>query len=369
MDGLRETERRAHWKMYLPLAICALALWPAFRLLPWFHGGDWEYFFYARSEYNIFAPNISMYPPYAVDFIRLVIALLPDWRDSLALLHALTVTALAFGVWQAGGGYGAMLLALASPVTLYLIKIGQLDGLVLLGVVTGFTPLVLFKPQIAAWSLLRSPRQWLAGIGLVGLSLIVWPNWWTRLITNTYFGYADNFGWRALGWPLFFVGLALLAGAGRNPYRLMAAGCFLSPYVLPYHLILLLPMLGQMRTRRARVGAWLATFGILPALIWHGAARWLMVLIPLIFYWAEYAPKAYGVQVASLWQTFFPQRDEWLWRRGRCAIMRRKYFKVWFQVRKPVWLNELWHITLGLGWIAVYVGDPPESGSHNVTPS
>ena len=84
-------------------------------------------------------------------------------------------------------------------------------------------------------------------------------------------------------------GVLLLSITDRDPWRLMAAGSFISPYVMPYHYYLLLPALGRVSGPR-RIVLWLAFFLPLLATGFRTpASKYLCLLLPLGV-WAFLAP-------------------------------------------------------------------------------
>jgi hypothetical protein len=70
--------------------------------------------------------------------------------------------------------------------------------------------------------------------------------------------------WRSTS-PVFgLLGLVLLIFTNRDPLRLIAAGIFVSPYLLPYHCIVVLPAMGRVRGWQQFV-LWLSSVTLLLA--------------------------------------------------------------------------------------------------------
>lgn len=270
-------------------------LYPLMARLPVL-GWDWYFFFTAHHPVdNIYSPNSPFFP-----YTKYVLAPLTqtmDWRQSLALLAGLTFMAIAIGTWINGGRYGSIALALLNPLPLFALWVGHPDGLALLGLLTGIVPLALIKPQVTIWAFLQSKKHFFWMALTLGLVLLIWPNW-LRVPTGMHWDHEASFGWQALGWPMLLVGAALLFGAGRNPWRLMAAGCFLMPDLMPYHVIVLLPALGYVKGWR-KIAVWLAAWLIALGLGMGGAARYLSLLFPISIYlsthtWAGYRAVVMG---------------------------------------------------------------------------
>jgi hypothetical protein len=141
-------------------------------------------------------------------------------------------------------------LAILSLPTLWVIYMGNLDGLVLLGmlIMPVGIPLVLMKPQVSAFSLLARKDWLLVGILWVLLSLILWGFWPKNLLMVT------TSDWKAewtqdisiFPWGIL-LGLPLLWFSRGDQDLLMAAGSLMTPHLFPYHFIILMPSLGRMR--------------------------------------------------------------------------------------------------------------------------
>ncbi len=286
----------------------AVLLLPLTRILP-FLGWDWYFYFNNHNPALNLAAADSAYPPFTGWFIGLLTWL--DWRTSLAVLVGLTLLAVALGTWQSGGRYGSIALALLTPPLWMLLWVGHPDGLALLGVVSGFVPLTLIKPQIAVWSLLSS-RRLLAAAAVFGLlTLLIWPGWPLRWLSFArgviayrevlYYNEA-TFGWGVMGWPIALLGALLLAGAGTDAYRLMAAGCLLSPYLMPYHLAVLAPLIGRARGARKLV-VWASAWLVLIGTGVRGPAKYLNLLFPLLAYAFSLTPAEYRQNLRNLYNT------------------------------------------------------------------
>lgn len=286
------------------LRVFAMVLAGGILLTPVTHrlpmaGWDWYYFFNAGNPaYNLYSLR-SAYPPFARPVLQLLTWM--DWRDSLALLHGITLAALALGTWKAGGRYGSIFLTLFSPPVLMLLWIGHPDGLAFLGVVTGFVPLTLLKPQITAWSLLSNRKLLFWAAVFILITSIIWPLWFMALGQATL-THEAAFGWVVTGWPVALLGLAMLAGAGRDPYRLMAAGALLSPYLMPYHLAVLTPAIGQVKGYRKML-LWFSSCLLLLGVGLSGPFIYLNLVFPIMVYVLNHSAHGYITCLGGLIRT------------------------------------------------------------------
>lgn len=276
-----------------------LFLAPLFHLLP-ILGWDWYFFFNANNpEYNLLSPT-SAYPPFTRYFISSLTWM--DWRWSLAVLNSLTIVTVALAAWHAGGRYGSVVLAILTPPLWFLFWDGQPDGLALLGATSGLIPLALIKPQLTAWSLLRTKKLIAWTTAFLGITLLIWWAWPLGLRQAT-FDHPAAFGWQNLGWPILGVGIILLLGAGNNLYRLMAAGSLISPYMMPYSLALLAPAIGQVRGP-GKILVWSTSWLVCLGVGLGGTARYLNFVFPLAVYVFSISMQEYRANLLAVKEEF-----------------------------------------------------------------
>ena len=281
----------------------ALLFYPFFLQAP-FLGWDWFFFFNLNNpDYNLLSPA-SAYPPYTRFFIQCLTWL--DWRQSLAFLNALTVMAVVLATWKNGGRFFSVLLVLLSPPIWMLMWIGHVEGIVLFGLVSNFIPLALIKPQLTIWGLLNSPHRMIWTILFLGITLILWPMWPLRMVGATM-THEAAFGWAVTGWPILILGILLILGAGTNQYRLIAAGLLISPYLMPYNLVILLPVIGQVRGYR-KVIIWAATWCLMFGTGVGGWAKYLNLAFPIAAFFLSLSFSEYIDNVKALVRRlkFFP---------------------------------------------------------------
>jgi hypothetical protein len=258
------------------VGIGSLILYPLTSELPML-GWDWYFFFNANNAAFNISSAASAYPPFAKTLLQMLTWL--PWRTSLALLSGITLLTVATATWLPRRSYAAAALALATPPLWFLLWIGHPDGLALFGMVTGVIPLALIKPQLTIMPLLRTRRLAFWTVFVLVLSLLVWP-FWPLVLGQATFTHEAAFGWLVTGWPVALVGVAMLAGAGSDPHRLMAAGFLISPYLMPYNLALLLPAIGSCRGPK-RLLLWATTWLLVPGVGLGGGAKYLNLVFPI----------------------------------------------------------------------------------------
>jgi len=268
------------WRALLACLIGGVILWPLVDRLPVL-GMDWYTYFYPRVFEGIYPPWTG---PVLTPFVWV------PWRASLSLMNSLMLVTVAVATarearrFSLASRLGAVAMATTAPTLLMLLWQGNVDGLVLLGLVA-LPPgvvLALIKPTIAGWALLAR-RQWtLWAIGFGVVSLVIW-GWWPGSLMHAFDGrflHPMAMGWHNLGWPVALMGLILLAFTNADPMRLMAAGSFLAPYVMPNHYLLFLPALGRVSGwRRWVLWGWAWVVGLVPG--FTGITRYLALGFPL----------------------------------------------------------------------------------------
>jgi hypothetical protein len=279
------------------ILIGGLLLSPLVGKLPML-GIDWYLFFTSHDPYfNITTANA--YPPFTKYFIILLTNL--NWRISLGLINSLVLVSIALLTYKGQKKFLPIILALVNFPVFTLFWAGQIDGLTLLGIASGFIPLILIKPQVAIWSVFQNKRWFLWTVFLIIISLIIWPLWPEKNLGSAIYVQPLEFGWYIMGWPIALLGILLLIGAGNDPFRLMAAGCLVSPYLMPYHMAILVPIIGRAKGYRPFF-IWAASWLMLLAIGLGGYYRYLNFVFPLTGYWLTQNFYDYWVNVKNLWQ-------------------------------------------------------------------
>lgn len=252
-----------------------------FILVPW-TGDDWETFYGAGQRIlkgdALYGSRIThayfSNPPWLA-LLLAPLTMLPE-KFGWALLCATTLMAalLVLHTWaDALPGLIKPLLVLTSPAMLYILLHGQIDMLIIAGVLLPkeWWPIIaLTKPQVAIGLLFGLPRRrWLAAglivVGVTAITLALFGFWPPELLRQpTPFRSATHNLWLGL-WPYQIpAGVALvLLGMSRKDERLLIAG---SPLLSPYAAISTL--IGPWIAAVTYLSSWQAT---LVFLSWWGA--------------------------------------------------------------------------------------------------
>jgi hypothetical protein len=200
-------------------------------------GFDWIHYYKAGRLHPIWTPWSS----YIINSIAPL---------GFGFVFALTVMAIGIRSFRYSHSPFPVLLALLSLPTLWVLFMGNVDGLVLVGILimpVGI-PLVLMKPQIAAFSILAK-RNWIIFAVFFGiLTLILWGFWPERLFLVTTAEWKAEWVQDITLFPWGILpGLILLWFSRGDEDLLMAAGSLMTPHLFPYHFIILMPALARMK--------------------------------------------------------------------------------------------------------------------------
>jgi hypothetical protein len=255
-----------------------------------FLGYDWFYF-YSQGKAEPF------YPPWTVYL----------WWITWPGLIGLSCAGLTIALYQRRASPPVMAIAFLSWPMIWLLFLGQLDGLVLLGL-TGLpwlTPLAALKPQLSVFAFLAK-KQWLVALLLwLGLTCLLW-GWWPLEMWH----YQQQ--WQAIYpgatqpqnislWPWSIpLALGLLWLSRGDMDMLMLAGTFVTPHLIPYNYVVVLPAI-------ARVKQWLA-FTLV-------AVSWLPLTANWVGDWGWYQGHLFAV---ILWVALYRQRK---FRQGTGSVL------------------------------------------------
>ena len=233
-------------------------------------GFDWVHYF-----------SLGLVHPVWTPWTKTILGFL-NWP----LVVAVTLFSIILRSYRYNPSPWPIMLAVLSLPTLWVIFMGNLDGLVLLGLcfLPWAVPLATMKPQVAAFALLAKKSYILAGIAWGLLTLILyglWPrNFLMVLAPEWRIEWVQDIS--LFPWGLL-VAIPLLWLSRGDEDLLMIAGSFATPHLFPYHYILVMPALGRMRPIWM-VLCWLISWSPLIA-NWIGPLGWRMGNILGVLLW------------------------------------------------------------------------------------
>lgn len=248
---LRTNLRRKHVRNAL-IGVGVFALLVAvFLLSPWDGGDDWRAFHGAaqrvfdRSTPLYGTPSFADYyyynPPWLALLLTPTAPFAPRIGWGIVSAASLVIALALLRRWLPHPGYIKPVLVMSSPAMLYMLLHGQIDLLILAGVllpVEWWGLVAITKPQTALGLVARiPPRLWpraaVLTVAVVALSLALFGMWPTKMLDQPrpFLDQGHNL-WLNL-WPFQVpVGVLLIVlGYSRKDERLLIAGSpFLSPY-------------------------------------------------------------------------------------------------------------------------------------------
>ena len=237
-------------------------------------GFDWEHFF-----------GQGRYPEFWMPWTKAVVEFL-DYPS----IFALTILSLGWRVYRNKPSLRVLLAALfftaTSPITLWMLHLGNVDGLAMFGlmILPLGVPLVLIKPQVAAFAMLAKRSSLIFAVVWLLLSFVIWGFWpvtWLKFFTPEW-----DMEWvqdiALFPWGLIPAAILMWFSQGDEDL-LMAAGSLASPHLFLYHFIVLMPSLSRMRYLWM-FAAWVGSFLFLLA-NWYGDWAWHLGNLMSFFFW------------------------------------------------------------------------------------
>lgn len=248
---------RNNWKVIVSFTFIFIAFYILALRIP--EGFDWRNFF---SQGKI----PTLWTPWAGIVVKFL---------NSPLLIAITLTSVVVRSYHYNHSLWPVVLACVSLPTIWLVFLGNLDGIVLLGllILPWGAPLVLLKPQIAAFSLLAKKSSLISGAVWFVISIIIWGFWPLNFLAITKPGWSTEWVQDITLFPWgLLIAIPLLWLSRKDEDLLMIAGSFATPHLFPYHFVLVMPALGKMN-KRWMLAAWLLSWSPLLA-NWLGNPAW-----------------------------------------------------------------------------------------------
>lgn len=292
-DWLREEP--FDWRALVTILVGAVVLFPLTSRLPML---GWEWPLHLGGMFD------DTYPPWLQLALK-PLSILPI-RTGLSLLYGAFMIAIAMLTVRAAADqsrlskFAAAALALATPVVPILLWEGNMVMVVMVGmaILPVGIPWALVQPHLMTFALLSRRRWtiWAAAFGVV--TVLIWGLW--PLQTIGLLGGSTShiiaMGWLPMGWPVLVIGLFMLPFTHAHPYRLMAVGTFLLPYVMAVHMVLLLPAIGEVKGWRRVLlfgAAWLILITPAFAVLW---AKYVTMIFPFAVWWMLRPQNTHTVQ-------------------------------------------------------------------------
>lgn len=228
----RNLSGRAAWIVFISLAV-VFSVMGSLARPNGFVGFDWFYFFGPGH-----VP--AFYPPWD-QFVTLL-----GWP----LMCGLSLAALCLAIIRrAVHPVSAACALLALPV-LWTLFLGQLEGLVILGLLAlpWLTPLALLKPQISFFAFGARKSYLVGAVIWIVVSLLVWGFWPQRMFAfASYYPEGRYPQDIAIGWAGLVLAVPLFWYSRGDMDMLMLSGAFATPHLIPYNLMPLTPAIARLK--------------------------------------------------------------------------------------------------------------------------
>lgn len=243
-----------------------------------FTGFDWV---------NVFSRWIvpPFYPPWAPYFVAWL-----TWPGFVGLTLAAVSLAILKRAAHPLSALGAFI---ALPV-FWTTFLGQLEGLIVLGLLAlpWLAPLALLKPQVSLFAFGARRSYLIAALVTVLVSLLIWGPWPLRMLAvESYYAegrYENNI---ALGLWGALVALPLLWFSRGDMDMLMTAGSFMTPHLIPYNLLPMVPGIARLSPRAALVAGGLSWLPF--SANWLGPGGWWLGWVFVGYVWVNLAATRY----------------------------------------------------------------------------
>jgi hypothetical protein len=210
------------------------------------------------------------------------------------LLCGLGLAAVSLAAFKRARHPVSLVMTLLSLPVLWTLFLGQLEGLVVLGLLAlpWLTPLALMKPQVSVFAF-GARRSYLIGFFVVLLiSLAIWGFWPAQMFAvNSFYAEGRYPQDISIGWWGALIALPLFWFSRGDMDMLMLAGAFMTPHLIPYNLMPVAPALARLRPGMA-VLAWFCSW--LPfSANWLGPWGWWLGWLYVALLWGNLAYDRY----------------------------------------------------------------------------
>ncbi len=282
---LRRTPNRQTLLLFLAAWLVASGL-STFIPADGFYAFDWLIFFGAGN-----VPRF--YPPWTGYLVQIL-----TWPT----ITGLTIATLFIASYLRASHSLSLACALLTWPALWTLFLGQIDGVVLLGVT--FLPwlatLALIKPQVAIFAFLARPAHLLALMVTLLGSFIIWGFWPQNILDiMTTIGEAQYAQDIAIGWVGLPVALVLLWFSRGDEDMLMLAGMCATPYLIPYSMIVVSPAVARLPIHAAIMACLLSWTSLSSQ--WLGPMGWWLGWTFVAWLWVHLALMRYPHTRPARW--------------------------------------------------------------------
>ncbi|WP_322808137.1 hypothetical protein [Thermanaerothrix sp.] len=249
---------------------------------------DWVHFF---SQGRI----PPFYPPWTVFLAK---------RLTWPLFFAISMAGISLSIIKRSTHIVSSIAALVSLPVVWTMFLGQLDSLVVLGLLglPWLVPLVLIKPQVGLFALGAKKSYVLAGIIWIAISIVIWGLWPAKMFAvNVYKEgrYAQDI---AIGLAGIIVTLPMFWFSRGDMDMLMISGAFVTPYLIPYNMLPFTPAIARLKPIPALIACLLSWLPF--SSNWLGDKGWWLGWLFVVWLWFCLAVTRYGFPNKQLFNKY-----------------------------------------------------------------
>lgn len=278
------------WREQIGLFIMLFGVFTAAgNLIPpdGFFAFDW-FHYWSRGSTSVF------YPPWT----QYVVSGIP-WP----VLVGVTLASVSLSIIQRAAHPLSAAAALCALPLVWTVFLGQLEGLVVLGLLglPWLMPLVLLKPQISIFACGARPQYLLGCLAWFAFSFLIWGWWPGQILAAVQSNAVAHMQPQdvAVGWWTWPLALILFWWSRGDMDMLMAAGAFATLHIIPYNLLPMVPAIARLRPRAALL---CCVFSWLPfSANSLGPGGWWLAWVSVGWLWINLAAARYPTARLAAW--------------------------------------------------------------------
>ena len=224
----------------------------------------------------------------------------PPWGElttrwlTWPLLFSVSMASIVLSIVKRSKHVVSSLAAFLALPAFWTIFLGQLEGLVALGLLglPWLVPLALLKPQVSVFALGAKRSYLVAGVLWLAISLAIWGFWPARMFAvNSYFAEGRYVQDIAIGAAGLFVALPMFWFSRGDMDMLMLSGAFVTLHLIPYNMLPFTFAIARLKPRPAVIACLLSWLPF--SANWLGRWGWWLGWLFVIWLWACLAASRY----------------------------------------------------------------------------
>lgn len=227
------------------------------------------------------------YPPWTYLIIKLF-----NWHS----LVAFTLTSILFASMLRAKNLISASMVLFSLPLLWTIYLGQLEGIAAFGILLlpWLTPLALVKPQVSIFAF-AARKNFVIGLFIFLIFSVAIFGFWPiqTLSANSFYMEGRYQQDISLGLSGALLAIPLLWFSRGDMDMLMLAGSFMTPHLIPYNLLLVVPSIARLAPNKAFIAALLSWLPF--SSNWLGPKGWWLGWLFIIYLWLALAIERYPI--------------------------------------------------------------------------